>query len=130
MTYPDRSELLTSINSFMIAYNEREDALARAQARKRQEPDADGFVTVTRGSKSNPAARKEEVQKQLEKQKDKQKAYGDFYRFQGREKRKQREMELRKQFAEDQTRLQKMREDRGRYQVSHIVLLSAKWSND
>ena len=119
--YPPRAELLESINDFMGAYNERQDAIQKEKASKRHEPDADGFVTVTRG-KVGATTQKEEVEKQLERQKEKQKGFGDFYRFQGREKRKEREMEIRRQFKEDQERVRKMREVKGRYEVRLSLL--------
>ena len=121
--FPPRAELLESIDTFMTAYNERQDAIQRDKASKRHEPDADGFVTVTRG-KAGAATQQEEVGKQLERQKEKQKGLGDFYRFQGREKRKEREMEIRRQFKEDQERLQKMRQIKGRYEVRFLLVHS------
>ena len=130
MTYPDRDDLLSSINTFMTSYNAREEALERLRTHKRQEPDAEGFVTVSRGTKGGSAARQEEVQRQLEKQKEKQKGFDDFYRFQGREKRKEREMELRRQFAEDRGRVQKMQERKGRYKVCLHVCVPALFGRD
>ena len=124
LKYPDPDELLASINTYMKSYNAREEALERLRANKRQQPDADGFVTVSKGAKGGSAARPEEVQKQLEKQKEKQKGYDDFYRFQGREKRKEREMQLRREFAADQERLRALRESKRSVMVSRYPILA------
>lgn len=102
----------------MTAFGDREASQARLRARQRQEADADGFITVTRGGRTNPA-RQEVAQEQAEKQKDKQRGLEDFYRFQSREKRKQRAGELVRKFEEDKEKVRKMRERRGRFKVGH-----------
>ena len=108
----------------MTAFASQEASEARSRARQRQEPDADGFITVTRGGRTNPV-RQEVAQEQAEKQKQKQKGLEDFYRFQSREKRKQKAGELIRKFEEDKEKIRKMRERRGRFRVcSHDILLS------
>ena len=64
----------------------------------------------------NPA-RQEVAQEQAEKQKEKQRGLEDFYRFQSREKRKQRAGELVRKFEEDKEKVRKMREKRGKFRV-------------
>ena len=100
----------------MTAFASKEASQARSLARQRQEADADGFITVTRGGRTNPA-RQEVAQEQAEKQKEKQRGLEDFYRFQSREKRKQRAGELVRKFEEDKEKVRKMRERRGRFRV-------------
>ena len=100
----------------MTAYAANEAAQARSLAKQRQEPDADGFITVTRGGRTNPA-RQEAAQELAGKQKDKQKGLEDFYRFQSREKRKEKAGELMRKFEEDKERVRKMKEQRGRFKV-------------
>lgn len=116
LTYPDKAQLLDSVNNFMTAFAAREAAQARLQTRQRQEVDADGFVTVTRGGRTNPA-KQEAAQEQAEKQKEKHKGLDDFYRFQSREKRKERAGELVRKFEEDKERIRKMREKKGKFRV-------------
>lgn len=116
LTYPDKSQLLESVNNYMTAFAEKEASEARSRARQRQEPDADGFITVTRGGRTNPA-RQEVAQEQAEKQKEKDRGLEDFYRFQSREKRKQRASELVRKFEEDKEKIRKMRERRGTFRV-------------
>ncbi len=101
----------------MTAFAAKEASQVRLLAKQRQEPDADGFVTVTRGGRTNPA-RQEAAQDQAEKQKEKQKGLEDFYRFQSREKRKERAGELVRKFEDDKERVRKMKERRGRFRVS------------
>ena len=107
----------------MTAFASKEASQARSLARQRQEADADGFVTVTRGGRTNPA-RQEAAQEQAEKQKEKQKGLEDFYRFQSREKRKQRAGELVRRFEEDKEKVRKMKERRGRFRVCACYILS------
>lgn len=114
LTYPSKTQILESVNNYMTAFASKEASQIRSLARQRQEADADGFITVTRGGRTNPA-RQEAAQEQAEKQKEKQKGLEDFYRFQSREKRKQRASELVRKFDEDKEKVRKMREKRGRF---------------
>jgi ribosomal RNA-processing protein 7 len=118
LRYPDKSALLASVNSFMTRYAERERSIAELRARQRQEPDEDGFVMVTRGGRTG-AARQEEAQERLRKQqeKDKSRLLTDFYRFQERERRKQRAKDLIKKFEADKEKVRKMRERRGKIRL-------------
>ena len=100
----------------MTAFAAEEAARSRRLARQRQEPDEDGFITVTRGGRTGPA-RQEQAQEAAAKQKAKQKGLDDFYRFQTREKRKERAGELIKKFEEDKEKIRKMREKRGKFRV-------------
>ena len=108
--------MLESVNTYMTAFAAKEAAQARLQAKQRQEPDKDGFITVTRGGRTGPA-RQDVAQEQAEKQKQKQKGLEDFYRFQTREKRKARAGELVRKFEEDKEKVKRMRERRGRFKV-------------
>ena len=103
----------------MTSFAEREASEARAQARRRQEPDADGFITVTKGGRTGPA-RQDAAQELAKKQKEKQKGLDGFYRFQIREKQKAKAGELARKFEEDKQKIRKMRERRGTFKVSLI----------
>lgn len=100
----------------MSAFAAQEELQAELRARQRQEPDEEGFVLVTKGGRNGPA-RQDLVQEQAEKQKEKQKGLEDFYRFQGREKRKERAGELVRKFEEDKERVRRMKERRGNFKV-------------
>ena len=117
LRYPDKTQLLNSVNAYMSAFAAQEAARARLLARQRQEPDEDGFITVTRGGRSGPA-RQEEAQEKAEKQREKQKGLENFYRFQTREKRKEKAGELIRKFQNDQHKLKEMKERRGKFRVS------------
>ena len=106
----------------MTAFAATEVSQARLLARQRQEADADGFITVTRGGRTYPA-RQEAAQEQAAKQNEKQSGLEDFYRFQSREKRKKRAGELARKFAKDKERLRKMRDNRGRFKVSRRTFM-------
>lgn len=117
LRYPDKPQLLESINTYMSAYAAQEASQARLRARQRQEPDEDGFTMVTRGGRSGPV-RQGAVQERAEKQKEKQKSLEDFYRFQSREKRKERAGELMRNFEKDKERVKKMRERKEIFKVT------------
>ena len=104
----------------MTSYAAKEASKARLAAKQRQEADADGFITVARGGRTNPA-KQEAAQELAEKQKEKQKGLDDFYRYQSREKRKQRAGELVRKFEEDKERVRRMKERRGRFRVSLCI---------
>jgi hypothetical protein len=72
-------------------------------AKRRQEPDEDGFITVVRGGRVAPA-RQEEARAVLEKKKEKGTHEG-FYRFQAREDRKKRQLQLLAKFEEDKKKV-------------------------
>lgn len=99
----------------MTTFSALEVARARNLARARAIPDADGFITVTRGGRVGPA-RLDEANEAMEKQKVKEQArkqgMDDFYRFQVREKNKERAGELVRAFEEDRKKVEEMRKAR------------------
>ena len=104
----------------MTVFNAREEAAAREAKKARNVPDEDGFVTVSRGGRTGPARMegaelkgKEMEEKEERKRKEMEKA--GFYRWQGRERRKREEGELKRRFEEDRRRMVGIRE--GRRQV-------------
>lgn len=116
LTYPTPSTLQSSLNAYLIQFNALESLRNKLRKTSRSVPDADGFVTVTRGGRAGPA-RMEEAEKkkeELEARKKKNAVKDDFYRFQNREKRKEVEMGLRRRFEEDRKRVERMREGKGR----------------
>ena len=102
----------------MVVFGQVAEMRRREQARKAQEPDDDGFVTVTSGPKLNSVAREDEAKELLERQKKKEEGLEDFYRFQSREKRKERQQQLLKGFGEDRKKLDEMKMRRGKVRVS------------
>ncbi|KAJ5225091.1 hypothetical protein N7468_006316 [Penicillium chermesinum] len=114
MRYPDRASLLHTVNEFMTVYAEVSEARKREEAKKFAEPDDDGFITVTHGPKLNSTAREDEVKELVERQKKKAAGLEDFYRFQSREKRKERQNELLRKFGEDKKKLEEIKMRRGK----------------
>ncbi|KAK5130842.1 hypothetical protein LTR08_001614 [Meristemomyces frigidus] len=113
LRYPDPSLLQSSVDDFMSVFSATETARTKQLTHQRSVPDADGFVTVTRGGRTGPA-REEAVRAQEEelKKRDKGRVKEDFYRFQVREKRKEQQVDLVKGFEEDRRRLEEMRKKR------------------
>lgn len=116
--YPERAALLRTVNEFMTVFEQVAEARKREDARKAGEPDEDGFVTVTHGPKLNSVAREEEMRELVERQKKKEEGLEDFYRFQSREKRKERQQMLLRRFDEDRHKLQEIKARRGKIRVS------------
>ncbi|KAJ5481033.1 DNA repair protein [Penicillium diatomitis] len=111
--YPDRAELLRTVNEFMTTFEQVAEARKREESKKAGEPDEDGFVTVTSGPKLNSLAREDEMKELVAKQKKKEEGLEDFYRFQSREKRKEKQQMLLKRFNEDRRKLQDLKMRRG-----------------
>ncbi|KAL2832276.1 ribosomal small subunit assembly protein [Aspergillus pseudoustus] len=123
--YPPRADLLRKVNEYMNVFMEVAEARKREAVRRAAEPDEDGFITVTSGPKLTSAAGEEEAKRLIEKQKKKQEGFGDFYRFQSREKRKERQIELLKKFDEDKKKLEEMKLRKGKIR-SGILAISRR----
>ncbi|KAK0614237.1 ribosomal RNA-processing protein 7-domain-containing protein [Immersiella caudata] len=118
LSYPDKDTLQTSIDAFSVLFAKKEQEAAEIAKRMRNEPDEDGFVTVTRGGRNAPASKNEAEEakrKMIEKDEKKKEELTDFYRFQMREKKKEEQAELLKQFEEDRKKVWAMREKRGKF---------------
>jgi hypothetical protein len=108
--FPPRRDLLRSVDGYMSAYAQMEEARSQENAKKRQMPDEDGFVTVTRGPKAGFAT--EQAKEQVEKKKAKDEGLADFYRFQMRERRREQHDTMLKKFDDDKRRVAEMRAKR------------------
>ncbi|KAH9828993.1 ribosomal RNA-processing protein 7-like [Teratosphaeria destructans] len=115
LRYPDPLALQKSVDDYMAAFAVVEMARDKARAVQRSVPDADGFITVTRGGRAGPARAEEAKAKEEElKRRERERVKADFYRFQVREKRKEQAQDLVKGFEEDRRRLEDMRRRRGK----------------
>ncbi|KAH7326238.1 ribosomal RNA-processing protein 7-domain-containing protein [Stachybotrys elegans] len=106
------------IHDFFTAFNQKEKEAVELAKRLRNEPDDDGFVTVTRGGRAAPASRNEAEearQKMLDRQAKKKSELKDFYRFQLRERRKAEQAAMLRRFEEDKRKVMQMREKRGKF---------------
>lgn len=117
LRYPAASELLSIVNNYMSLYTQWGETRAAEASRRAAEPDEDGFITVTRGPRFTDIAREEEVRELVEKQRKREEGLGDFYRFQTREKRKERQNQLLRRFDEDKRKIEKLKMSRGRIMV-------------
>lgn len=118
MSRIDKMETQRAVHAFFTAFNQKEKDAAELAKRLRNEPDEDGFVTVTRGSRTAPASRNEaEVarDRMLERQDKKKSETKDFYRFQLRQRRKEQQYGLLKRFEADRKRVMAMKEQRGKF---------------
>jgi ribosomal RNA-processing protein 7 len=119
MRFVDKATLQANVDAYMTGFNSKEERRKRENNRKRNEPDEDGFVTVTRGGRTGPARREdaEEKRREMEEKEEKKRKEREgegFYRFQVREKRKMEQNELVKQFEEDKRRVEMLREAKGK----------------
>ncbi|KAF2853386.1 hypothetical protein T440DRAFT_444172 [Plenodomus tracheiphilus IPT5] len=106
LTYPPPAPLLSSISAYTSQFSALETLRTRLRKRARSAPDEEGFVTVTRGGRAGPARIGEAEKKKRElDERRKGIAKDDFYRFQNRERRKEKEGELRRRFEEDRRRV-------------------------
>lgn len=119
LRFPDPINLQQNIDSFMSEFNALEKDKREHEKKLRNEPDAEGFITVTRGGRAGPA-RKEIVEEKMaqieerERKKREQMQKSGFYRYQGREKRKAEADELVRRFEEDKKSIQALREKKGK----------------
>lgn len=108
----DETELDGEVNSFMKAFEAREEA-ERKEARQ-TEVDADGWITVKRG-KNAGFEQKESIVKALEEKmaKDKKrKEFTNFYTFQLRESKQKHIHSLRKKFEQDKLKIDALKKAR------------------
>lgn len=118
MSYPDGGVLQASVDAFSTLFAKKEQEAAEIAKRIRNEPDEDGFVTVTRGGRNAPASRNEAEEakrKMMERAEKKKEEMTNFYRFQLRERKKEEQAELVKQFDEDRRKIAEMRQKRGKF---------------
>ncbi|KAJ5484482.1 Ribosomal RNA-processing protein 7 [Penicillium expansum] len=100
MQYPDRGTLLRAVNEFMTTFTQVSEARKREDHKRLAVPDEDGF--------------EEEMRELVEKQKKKGEGLEDFYRFQSREKRKERQNQLLRRFDEDKKKLAEIKARKGK----------------
>ncbi|KHJ32516.1 putative ribosomal small subunit assembly protein [Erysiphe necator] len=119
LQYPNSHQIQANIDAFMTEYYTRQKSQREHEKKSRSEPDADGFITVTRGGRTGPA-RKEIVEErsalleERERKKREEMQKAGFYRFQGREKRKAEAEAMISKFKEDKKKIQDLRDKRSK----------------
>lgn len=114
----DKLTTQRTVHAFFNVFNRKEKEAIELAKRLRNEPDEDGFVTVTRGGRAAPASRNEAEEakrKMIERDAKKKSETKDFYRFQLRERRKAEQAALLRRFEEDKRKVNAMREKRGKF---------------
>ncbi|OAA43257.1 hypothetical protein NOR_04624 [Metarhizium rileyi] len=114
----DKSATQAAVHAFFNAFNRKEKAAVELAKRLRNEPDEDGFVTVTRGGRAAPASRneaEEAKQRMIDKAAKKKSELSNFYRFQLREQRKKEQARLLRRFQEEKRKVNAMRERHGKF---------------
>jgi ribosomal RNA-processing protein 7 len=107
------------INQELLDFEELELKMKKEALAKRNLPDEDGFVTVTRArgrrntNRDGHGAVVSAVNPALVKDlKPKEKGLVDFYRFQMRENKRNQLIELRKRFEQDKLKIAELRKSR------------------
>ncbi|KAG6009040.1 hypothetical protein E4U21_003371 [Claviceps maximensis] len=114
----DKTATQKAVHAFFNAFNRKEKEAVELAKRLRNEPDEDGFVTVTRGGRAAPASRNEaeEAKQRMVERADKKKSeLTNFYRFQLREQRKREQAALLRRFQDDRRKVDAMRQRRGQF---------------
>ncbi|KAG5964698.1 hypothetical protein E4U58_003111 [Claviceps cyperi] len=114
----DKAATQKAVHAFFNAFNRKEKEAVELAKRLRNEPDEDGFVTVTRGGRAAPASRneaEEAKQRMVDKAEKKKSELTNFYRFQLREERKKEQAALLRRFQDDRRKVNAMRQKRGHF---------------
>ncbi|KAG6286124.1 hypothetical protein E4U09_006871 [Claviceps aff. purpurea] len=114
----DKAATQKAVHAFFNAFNRKEKEAVELAKRLRNEPDEDGFVTVTRGGRAAPASRneaEEAKQRMMDKAEKKKSELTNFYRFQLREERKKEQAALLRRFQDDRRKVDAMRQKRGHF---------------
>ncbi|CAG8775242.1 25012_t:CDS:2 [Cetraspora pellucida] len=106
----DPNKLSAQVDEYIRKFEEAEKEKHKALEARRNQPDEDGFILVTGTGKRNintdgtitVTAAKADVMKNL---KPKNKELTDFYRFQMREAKREKLVELRKKFEDDKRKI-------------------------
>ncbi|KAI1851117.1 hypothetical protein JX266_003782 [Neoarthrinium moseri] len=119
LSYPGNDAMQDMVDAYFTVFNRKELEAAQLARAMQNEPDEDGFVTVTRGGRTAPARQEEAEEakrKMLERQQKKKDETQNFYRWQLREKKKAEQVEFLKRFEDDKSKLKAMREKRRKIQ--------------
>jgi ribosomal RNA-processing protein 7 len=119
LSIPDAADLEELVNQDLLDFEDMEERMRREALSKRNMPDADGFVTVTRargrrntnkdGAGGSATAVSAELVKDL---KPKDHTLVDFYRFQMRENKRNQLADLRRKFEEDKLKIEDLKKKR------------------
>jgi len=111
---PKKEELQAKVNQTIKQYDQQKALERKLLLEKSNQPDEEGFITVTRQTRKNRAndgsvhvtAIKAREGAEL---KPKSHELGDFYRYQMRQSKRDQIAELRKKFEEDKKKIERMK---------------------
>ena len=116
---PETQILQESVDKELLEFEEYEYEMKKEALAKRNVPDADGFITVTRARGRRNTNKDEKgasvvavSQKQVANLKPKNKELPDFYRFQMRENKRNQLADLRQKFELDKKRIEELKRRR------------------
>ncbi|KAI9339384.1 ribosomal RNA-processing protein 7-domain-containing protein [Obelidium mucronatum] len=110
--HPPLAELQAAADSYMKQYDQMQAERQRELARRRAEPDEDGFILVGAHKQVKKAEDEAAAAAAGEKKQKKKLERVDFYRFQMRESKRNQLVELRNKFEEDKKRIEKLKATR------------------
>lgn len=108
---PNPAELQEGVDAYMELFNKEEILRRKKSKLQRSEPDEDGFVTITRGSRIGTAARAQNAEA-IKKKAEGRGIVTDFYRFQKRDENKAKLNAMRMRFEEDKKKISELRSRR------------------
>ncbi|XP_078701188.1 ribosomal RNA-processing protein 7 homolog A-like isoform X2 [Branchiostoma floridae x Branchiostoma belcheri] len=112
---PDVAELQSELDSYMADYDKRKQEELEKEKAQGEEPDEEGWITVTRHGRTPGAPRTEAMEKKAlkrEKKKRSRRELMNFYTFQIRESKREHIAQLRKKFEEDKDKIAAMKANR------------------
>ncbi|XP_078620789.1 ribosomal RNA-processing protein 7 homolog A-like [Branchiostoma floridae x Branchiostoma japonicum] len=112
---PDIAELQSELDSYMADYDKRKQEELEREKSRGEEPDEEGWITVTRHGRTPGAPRTEAMEKKAlkrEKKKRSRRELMNFYTFQIRESKREHIAQLRKKFEEDKDKIATMKANR------------------
>ena len=110
--YPDTKLLQNEVDKYMEAFDRKEKEAEEAEKHLQDEPDEEGWVTVTHGGRKPAISQSKTVINSNTKKQRKEKELLNFYQFQQRESHRDHIAQLRKKFEEDKKRIALMRAQR------------------
>ncbi|KAJ1956701.1 hypothetical protein GGI12_005239, partial [Dipsacomyces acuminosporus] len=112
---PPAEMLKKEVDSYMAKFEEAQYERERLLAQQANVPDEDGFITVVRRGRKNKSTdgtatvtAASAASAREAGQKKKEAAFGNMYRFQMRERKRDQLLELRKKFEEDKEKIARM----------------------
>eukprot|EP00123_Amoebidium_parasiticum_P022853 comp9638_c0_seq1/m.4659 comp9638_c0_seq1/g.4659 ORF comp9638_c0_seq1/g.4659 comp9638_c0_seq1/m.4659 type:complete len:260 (-) comp9638_c0_seq1:199-978(-) len=109
---PRMEHLEDQVDAAMRLFEAREEQRREQLEAQRNQPDEEGWITVSYGRKRSEIDAEPDKEKEKKKQEKKEKVMLNFYRWQQREARRDQIADLRRKFEEDKKKIASMRQAR------------------